>query len=165
MRLEISSGTDRFEIEIAGPPASRRVRVADREVAFDWIRLPGGTYSLILDSRVYDVSVNLDTDTCTVAGRAGHHLLRISDPRRLSGRKGKESGQSGLHRVCAEMPGKVVRVLVRQGDEVTCDQGLLVLEAMKMQNEIRAPKSGIVREIGVRDDCAVNTGDFLLSIE
>ncbi len=165
MKLEVSSGSNRFEIEIASPPGSRRVRIADQEADCDWVRLPDGSYSLILDGRVYDVSVSLDTDTCTVAGRAGHHQLRIYDPRRLSGRTRPEHSQAGLRRVCAEMPGKVVRLLVKQGDKVSYDQGLLVLEAMKMQNEIRAPKNGVVSEIGVRDNSAVNTGDFLLSIE
>ena len=63
------------------------------------------------------------------------------------------------------MPGKVVRVLVKEGDTVEFGQGLLVLEAMKMQNEIRAPKSGIVRGIGVSAGATVNTGQFLLSLE
>jgi pyruvate carboxylase subunit B len=63
------------------------------------------------------------------------------------------------------MPGKVVRILVDVGDSVNFDQGLLVLEAMKMQNEIRAPKSGVVKEIGVVEGKAVNSGDLLVSLE
>ena len=65
----------------------------------------------------------------------------------------------------AEMPGKVIRLLCEVGDEVALDQGLVVIEAMKMQNEIRAPKSGVVKEIGVEEGKRVNSGDFLLSLE
>ncbi len=165
MKLDISSGSDHFEIEISGISGRKRVRMGDIEVGCDWIRLPGGQYSLILDGRVYDLSVALDTDTCHVAGRRGSNQFRISDPRRLGGQEGLEEGQAGLQRICAEMPGKVVRLLVKPGDRVTYDQGLLVLEAMKMQNEIRAPKSGLVKEVAVQDGRAVNTGDFLLSLE
>jgi pyruvate carboxylase subunit B len=63
------------------------------------------------------------------------------------------------------MPGKIIRVLVQEGETVAHDQSLLVLEAMKMQNEIRSPKSGIVKEVAVAGGITVNTGDFLLSIE
>jgi pyruvate carboxylase subunit B len=63
------------------------------------------------------------------------------------------------------MPGKVIRVLVKPGDKVCYDQGLLVLEAMKMQNEIRAPKAGIVKDIGVQPGGTVGAGDFLISLE
>lgn len=165
MKLEISSGPEHFEVEITGASGQRRVRVGGHEAICNWMRLSDEQYSLILDGRVYDLSVNFDTDSCSVAGRTGTHQFQISDPRRLSHQQDIEEGQAGLQRICAEMPGKVIRLLVKQGDSVAYDHGLLVLEAMKMQNEIRAPKSGVVKEIGVRDGLAVNTGDFLLSIE
>lgn len=165
MKLEIISGTDQFEIEIAGASNQKQVRIGGKEVICDLVRLPDGRYSFILDGRVYDLSVDLDTDACTVAGRAGSHRFRISDPRHLGRRQASEEDRDGLQRICAEMPGKVIRLLVKVGDEVAYEQSLLVLEAMKMQNEIRAPKSGVVKEIGVQDGRAVNSGDFLLSIE
>ncbi len=165
VRLEIISGTEHLEIDVAGSTDKRRIRIGDREVECDWVRLPNGQYSLILDGRVYDLSLELDTDSCSVAGPRGIHQFRISDPRRLGQQPDVEGGAAGLQRICAEMPGKVIRLLVRKGDKVAYDQGLLVLEAMKMQNEIRAPKSGVVLEIGVQDGRAVGTGDFLLSIE
>jgi len=165
VKLQISSGHENFEVEITGASDQRRVRVGDREANCNWKRLSDEQYSLILDGHVYDLSVDFDTDSCSVAGRAGTYHFHISDPRRLSHQQDIEEGQAGLQRICAEMPGKVIRLLVKQGDSVAYDQGLLVLEAMKMQNEIRAPKSGVVKEIGAPDGLAVNSGDFLLSIE
>ncbi len=165
MKLEISWGSENFEVEISGASTRTRVRVGGRELSCDWIRLPDECYSLILDRCVYDLSVDLDTNSCSVTGPRGILHFRISDPRRLSLQQGTEEGQAGLQRICAEMPGKIIRMLVRKGDRVAYDQGLLVLEAMKMQNEIRAPKSGVVLEVGVEDGRAVGTGDFLLSIE
>jgi biotin carboxyl carrier protein len=136
-----------------------------KDVPFDWVRLPDGHYSLILEDCVYDFLIELSQDTCTVTGRAGSTTMSISDARHLIPRREAEASLAGLQRLKAEMPGKVVRVLVKEGDSVACDQGLLVLEAMKMQNEIRAPKSGIVREIRVSPGTAVGTGEFLLSLE
>jgi biotin carboxyl carrier protein len=63
------------------------------------------------------------------------------------------------------MPGKVVRVLVSEGDAVEAGQGLLVVEAMKMQNEIRSPKSGKVEKLLAKEGLAVNAGDVLAWVE
>jgi biotin carboxyl carrier protein len=63
------------------------------------------------------------------------------------------------------MPGKVVRVLVREGDSVEAGQGLLVVEAMKMQNEIRSPKNGKVEKLLAKEGLAVNAGDVLAWVE
>jgi biotin carboxyl carrier protein len=163
--LKISSGDEKIFIEVVASAGKRKVRVDNKEVACDWVRLPGGEYSLIVDGLVFDLSVNLDTDSCSVAGRAGTYSFRITDPRRLSTQQVVEEGRAGLQRLYADMPGKVVRILAKEGDSVTYDQGLLVIEAMKMQNEIRAPKSGTIKEIGVNQGKAINTGDFLLSLE
>ena len=63
------------------------------------------------------------------------------------------------------MPGKVIKVLVAEGTEVLVNQGIVVLEAMKMQNEIKSPKNGIVRKLGVTDGAPVNSGDLLATVE
>jgi acetyl/propionyl-CoA carboxylase alpha subunit len=165
VRLGISGVNQEVAIEITSAGGKRRIRLGDTEIVCDWVKLAEGHYSLILDGSVFDLMVSLDTDLCTVASRAGVYSFRIMDPRRARLRPRAEEGSPGLQRMCAEMPGKIVRVLVREGESVAYDQGLLVLEAMKMQNEIRAPKSGVVKEMAVAGGATVNTGDFLLSIE
>jgi acetyl/propionyl-CoA carboxylase alpha subunit len=165
VKLELRCGQEQLSVEIPDASDRSRVIVGGRELPCDWARLPDGRYSLILANRVYDLSVDLDSDSCLVDGRSGAHQFQIIDPRRLRRHRPLDDGQAGLQRINAEMPGKVVRLLVKAGDQVRFDQGLLVLEAMKMQNEIRAPKSGVVKEVGVQDGRAVNTGDFLISLE
>jgi acetyl/propionyl-CoA carboxylase alpha subunit len=154
-----------MKVEVSGAPGSWKVTVDGKEVPSDWVPLSNGHVSLILDGRVYDFLIDFSGDSCSVFGRGGSYALRVSDSRRLRPQREVEEGLAGLQRLTAEMPGKVVRILVKQGDTVAYDQGLLVLEAMKMQNEIRAPKSGTVRDIGVAPGKAVNTGEFLLSLE
>jgi biotin carboxyl carrier protein len=63
------------------------------------------------------------------------------------------------------MPGKIVRVIAAEGDEVEAGQGLIVVEAMKMQNEIKSPKQGKVTKIAVKEASAVNAGDLLVIVE
>lgn len=76
-----------------------------------------------------------------------------------------KKGAHGPATVLAPMPGKVVRVLVLPNQEVTAGQGLLVMEAMKMENELRAPRTGIVREIKAMEGQAVETGALLVIVE
>ncbi len=165
MHIEISAGERSVRVEI--PPRGRTgpVRIGDAEVPCDCVRLPDGSYSLILDGHVYDLSVAVDSDSCSVSGASGEYRVRLADPRRTAVGTRPEESQAGVQRIRADMPGKVIRILVKPGERVECDQGLLVLEAMKMQNEIRAPKGGIVRELGVRAGGTVGSGDFLVSLE
>ena len=165
MILQIDHKGKQFTVDIGTAAGSRTISLDGVNIVCDCVRLPDGGYSLIVDGQVYDLVVDLDTDACVVTDRTGSHQLRILDPRSLAGRQPVEEGQAGLRRICADMPGKVIRVLVKAGDQVCYDQGLLVLEAMKMQNEIRAPKTGIVKDIGVKPGGTVSAGDFLISLE
>ena len=159
MELEIRYEDQVIPVEIRGGEGKDTVFVFGKEVSCDWVRLPDGRYSILVDGRVFDMTAELSGEACLVTGNAGTFHLRISDPRGLM------VAPPGLQRLVAEMPGKVLRVLVKPGDTVAYDQGLLVIEAMKMQNEIRAPKSGVVKEIAVSEGRAVSSGDFLLSLE
>lgn len=165
MILEILHGKHKIAIEVTSNGNRKKIRLGDREIICDWVRLGDGHYSLILDGNVHDVNINLTSEACTVSSRAGTYLFRIKDPRRIGKNDHRGDSQSGIRRICADMPGKVVRIMVQCGDEVAYEQSLLVLEAMKMQNEIRAPKSGIVMEIAVKPGGTVNTGDLLAVIE
>lgn len=105
-----------------------------------------------------DVDVHID-------GRAIAVQIR---PAGAFGRQKKgAAGASGAgpQRVIAPMPGKVVRVLVKPGDEVTARQGLAVVEAMKMENELRAARDGRVRDVAVKEGQSVDAGTVLLTVE
>ncbi len=166
MIFEMRCGTDHMEVEITSANGRQRVKVNGDEVPCDCVRLPDGQYSVIFDGRVYDLAIDVEANKCHVTASGSRHEFGVADPRRLGSLQTVEDGGvSGLQRLSAEMPGKVVRVLVAPGDMVDYDQGLLVIEAMKMQNEIRSPKKGTIKEVSVKNGTAVNTGDFLLSLE
>jgi biotin carboxyl carrier protein len=165
MLLEIYSGEQRIPVELKDTSGVGKVLLDGREVSCDWVKLHNGNYSLIIDGRVYDIFVEVSDDACSVSTRRETFRLLIADRRRVGAGDRGEVGVSGLQRMVAEMPGRVIRLLCKVGDKVALDQGLVVIEAMKMQNEIRAPKSGVVKEIGVEEGKAVNSGDFLLSLE
>jgi biotin carboxyl carrier protein len=89
----------------------------------------------------------------------------VPAPRPIAGRSGRETSEKGPSRVIAPMPGKVVRVLVKPGDQVTARQGVVVVEAMKMENELQAPKAGTVAEVNVAEGSLVEAGALLVVIE
>jgi biotin carboxyl carrier protein len=97
---------------------------------------------------------------------ANHNLeIKISDPKRLRGTSVGSGEIEGAAEIKTAMPGKVVRVLVEQGAEVQAGDGVIVVEAMKMQNELKSPKDGVIKEIRFSEGATVNAGDVLAVIE
>ena len=90
---------------------------------------------------------------------------RIIDPRVWRGRQQGALEAEGRQKIVAPMPGKVIRLLVEAGDSVEAGQGLVVVEAMKMQNEIKSPKSGKVERLLAKEGQSVNAGDILAWVE
>jgi acetyl/propionyl-CoA carboxylase alpha subunit len=162
MLLELTHGEKTMLLELTG---DEEIIVDGRQISCDWIRIGHNQYSLIVDGQVFDLTVELSESGCSVSDRTGTIELAIKGPGKLVETQSVEEENAGLRRILAEMPGKVVRLLVQVGNTVSLDQSLLVVEAMKMQNEIRAPRKGVVKEIGVREGVAVNHGDFLISLE
>ena len=117
--------------------------------------------SLIVEGRQYRCV--LDGDGVVIGGR--RFGFEVEDPRSLQGRRGGAGGAQGPRPVKAPMPGRVVRVLVAAGDEVEEGQGVVVIEAMKMQNELKSPKAGRVARVGVAVGETVGSGDVLVVVE
>lgn len=118
---------------------------------------------------VYSVIAGLACWEARVAGNEisiGEHRFQfeVDDPRQWK-RSGHATVSHGGVSLTAAMPGKIVRILVAVGDEIVAGQGILVVEAMKMQNEVKAPRDGRVSAIEVRENDSVNAGAVLARIE
>jgi biotin carboxyl carrier protein len=138
--------------------------VAQPNPQVDAIAVGGGAYSILLDGLAFEVQVVPKAHGLSVLCRGQEFHASVRDPR--AWRRGAGGGQEaqGRQQVVAPMPGKVIRVLVTAGEAVEARQGLVVVEAMKMQNEIRAPKNGLVDRVFVREGQAVTSGEPLVSI-
>ena len=123
-----------------------------------------GVYSVLVEGRSYEARIE-QSDGSLLVFIDGHRFeVEIRDPRRWSRRAGSR-GVEGRLSVAAPMPGKVVRLLVAEGDMVEAGQGLLVVEAMKMQNEMKATKAGRVASLSAREGATVAPGEVLATIE
>jgi biotin carboxyl carrier protein len=126
----------------------------------DIVETEPGAYSVLVDGRAYEARVSADAIVVN-----GHRFaFEIADPRAWK-RTGGSGGGHGRASIMAPMPGKVVRVLVTAGEQVEAGQGIVVVEAMKMQNEMKAPRAGRVVAIPVRENESVNAGAVLATIE
>lgn len=153
-----------IEIEPAGP-SLYRVRVDRTEQLVDARSVSGGL-SMLIDGKNHEVSLARtkdDYDVLVANRRFRFSLLSEDRHRRAAARGAREV--TGRREVKASMPGKVIQVLVAIGDKVEAKQGLLVIEAMKMENEIKSQGVGEIKEIHVQPGQAVESGEVLVVLE
>jgi len=167
MKLEvvIDGRTRTLELDDTAPAGGPCQFALDSQAATADVReVEPGVYCILLDGHSYEVRIEASTEACYAAVNGRRYSVEVRDPRRLSHSRGVIA-VAGRQRVTSPMPGKVVRVLVDEGDEVAAGQGLIVVEAMKMQNEIRSPKAGRVVAVLVKEGAAVAGGEALVEVE
>ena len=146
-------------MELDGERVSARIgaRVYELEAR----EIEPGSYLFFSQGRVVECRVN--ENSVLLGGQT--YPVKIIDPRRL--RSGQNSGghHHGVAQIVAQMPGKVVKVQVEAGAEVEKGVGVVVVEAMKMQNEMKSPRAGVVVSVNVKPGDTVNAGDVLFVLE
>jgi biotin carboxyl carrier protein len=124
-----------------------------------------GMFTVIINDRVYRCALEESPGGAVEVIVNGERIpVAARDKKHLRGQTGAAAA-SGQAKLLAPMPGKVVRVLLNAGDEVAARQGVMVVEAMKMQNEVQSPKAGKIAEIKVSEGQTVNAGEVLAVIE
>jgi biotin carboxyl carrier protein len=134
--------------------------VEGHAVEADAVRISQGLYSILMGGRSLEVTVEENAGGLLLRTGGREFQVEVVDPRAWQGARGGGIELEGRQQLVAPMPGKIVRVLVAQGQKVESGQGLLVIEAMKMQNEVRSPKSGTVERIA-KEGQTVNAGEIL----
>ncbi len=157
--VDMAGGSLPLELRKEGETWTFRLG-SDEEGTAEIEEVEPGVYSVILDGRSYEARIEPG------AVRVGGHRieLQVSDPRRRAARSGRRAVE-GRFSVVSPMPGKVVRVLVAQGEAVEAGQGIVVVEAMKMQNELKSPRAGCVTSLSAREGATVAAGEVLAVIE
>jgi biotin carboxyl carrier protein len=169
----------KFEIELKGPSGSKKhivelhregesfaATIDGQPVAADAIAITNHSISVLLGGESFEIQASALPDGSIQLLSGPHEFIaQVIDPRAWRGRKHGGAEAEGRQQIVAPMPGKVVRLLVAVGDKVEAGQGLLVVEAMKMQNEIRSPKSGKVERLLAKEGQSVNAGEPLAWVE
>jgi biotin carboxyl carrier protein len=164
MTYEVSLDGKRYRLELSREDGKWFCRLDGREIPVDAVLARPDVLSLRIGNQAFEVK-------CERVGGEQHLWVgsrrfntEVRDPRSLRGRV-RTTDDSGPRKLTAPMPGKVVRVLVSAGVEVLAGAGILVVEAMKMQNELKSPKRGTIQKIFVSEGATVNSGDVLAIVE
>lgn len=152
-RLDLHRAEGRWSCQLDG-----------RELEVDAVLARPDVLSLRIGNMAFEVKSERVANDLHLWVGSTRFAVEVRDPRSLRGRT-RTGDDRGPKKIVAPMPGKVVRLLVRDGDEVEQGAGVAVVEAMKMQNEIKSPKKGTVQKILVSEGAAVNAGDVLAIVE
>ena len=164
MTYEVIVDGKQFRLELNRVDGRWLCRLDGQEVHFDAVLPRPNVLSILIDGKAYEIKrEHTATDLHLWVGPR-RYGVDLRDPRSLRSRSTADDGK-GPRKLLAPMPGKVIRLLVPEGAEVQAGQGVLVVEAMKMQNEIKSPKKGVVRKIVVTPGANVNAGDVLAVVE
>ena len=169
--VNIGDKTYRLDLEKgAGTESSWVCKLNGREIRLDAVQLTENSLSILIGGRSFRIEREIrgnatsgDAQRVFVGGQS--YEVAVRDARSLRNRRGAVATDAGPLRVKASMPGKVVRVLAKTGERVQTGTGIVVIEAMKMQNEVRSPKDGLVKELLAREGMNVNAGDVLAVLE
>jgi biotin carboxyl carrier protein len=152
-RLELNRVDGRWSCQLDG-----------RDVEVEAVLARTDVLSLRIGDVAYEVKSERVANDLHVWVGTSRFAVELRDPRSLRGRS-RAADDQGPRKITAPMPGKVVRLLVHEGDEVEVGGGVAVVEAMKMQNEIKSPKKGRIQKVLVGEGAAVNAGDVLAIVE
>jgi biotin carboxyl carrier protein len=164
MTYDVAIDGQNYRLELDRSEGRWSCRLDGSEMKVDAVLVRPDVLSLRIGNKAYEVKCErVAGEFCLWVGNA-RFAAEIRDPRSLRGRA-RAADDQGPRKLTAPMPGKVVRVLVREGEEVQPGDGILVVEAMKMQNEIKSPRKGTIQKILVTEGAAVNAGDVLAVIQ
>jgi biotin carboxyl carrier protein len=154
-RVELTRGEQTWQCSIDGQPIEVDAALTTRDVL-----------SILIGDKQYEIKRerSLRGELHMVIGSA-RYAVDVQDPRSLRTRRAAAGSEAGPQKLTAAMPGKIIRIMVKEKDEVKSGQAVLVMEAMKMQNEMKSPKDGRVQKILTAEGSTVNAGDTLAVIE
>ena len=151
MKLKAIIGDTEEEVGLELVDGRVSARIGARSYELEAREIEPGSYLFFLNDRVREVRVD--------------ERIKIVDPKRLRSGQNSSGHHHGVAQIVAQMPGKVVRVHVEAGATVEKGAGVIVVEAMKMQNEMKSPRAGVVVSVNVKPGDTVNAGDVLAVLE
>ncbi len=160
MKLQAELNNEKYEIEIKRDGVKVFARVDEREYELEASEVEANVYLLKNDNQIYEVLIS-GNQPLTAKIKGEEFEINLIDPKKLRG-AGKDAALAdGIVEIKTAMPGKLVRILVETGASIAAGEAVLVVEAMKMQNEMKSPKDGVVKEIRFEEGATVNAGDVL----
>ncbi len=165
MTYDVAIDGKQYRLELDRADGQWTCRLDGREVKLDAVITRHNVLSLLIEGTSYEIKREVSPTDVHLWVGSTRYGVELRDPRSLRSRRAEGEEADGVQKIVAPMPGKVVRILARQGEHVKAGEGVIVVEAMKMQNELKSPRQGIVQKIAVVEGAAVNAGDVLVIVE
>ena len=165
VKLKAVIGDREHDLNVQIDGGSVRAEIDGRVYELELREPEPGCFLFLRDGEVHECRVSKAQDRLDVSLRGRNHAVAIVDPKRLRSGQDSDRHLHGLAEITAPMPGKVVRVHIETGASVEKGAGVIVVEAMKMQNEMKSPRAGVVISINVKPGDTVNAGDVLAVVE
>ena len=165
MTFNVIIGDRTHRLELRKREGSWLAKLDQHEMEVDAALTARDVISVLIGGKAYEVKRerSLNGETHMIVGSA-RYAVQVEDPRSLRTRRTTAAHAHGPQNITAPMPGKIVRILVSKGQDVEPGEGVVVIEAMKMQNVLKSPKKGTVQHIVVTESSNVNAGDVLVTI-
>jgi biotin carboxyl carrier protein len=164
MLYDVTIEGKNYRLDLSHAEGRWSCRLDGRNLEVDAILARPDVLSLRIGNMAYEIKSERVANDLHLWVGSTRFVAEVRDPRSLRGRTRAEDDH-GPKKIAVPMPGKVVRLLVREGDAVEPGAGVAVVEAMKMQNEIKSPKKGTIQKILVSEGTTVNAGDVLAVVE
>lgn len=156
---------DEHDIKVFGNGPSFMLDIDGKEVIADFVKTGHNLYSLIIDNQSYEIDIYNVASKYDVLVNGDYFKVEILDELKKMLRDRTSKGIQGRQVIATPMPGLVTKVMVKEGQEVKAGDPLLILVAMKMENQIKSPKDGIVQNLYVSPNQTVSVGDKLAVID
>ncbi len=165
MIYEVIIAEKTYRVELLRTASGWRCTLHGKNVPLDVVSTQDNVLSILVKGKSYEVKQeNTGSDAGIVVGHE-RFVVSVRDPRSFRSRRGAGIADHGVKKLIAPMPGKVVRILAGVGAEVGLGQSVIVIEAMKMQNELKAPKKGVIKKLSVTEGATVEAGQVLVEVE
>ncbi|MGI8813518.1 MAG: biotin/lipoyl-containing protein [Pyrinomonadaceae bacterium] len=168
MKLQAELNGEKHEIRFERDGRRVIANVDGREYDLEVSEPEPNVYLLKRDGKIFQIAVAgdpLKPGVINTYSRKGDREIKLIDPKRLRGAGDADGSADGLAEIKTAMPGKVVRLLAAVGAEVAKGDGIMIVEAMKMQNELKSPKDGTVKDVRVSEGDTVAAGETLATVE
>lgn len=165
MTYEISIDGKNYRLDLNQEEGRWKCSLDGESVEVDAVIARPNVMSVIIGGQAFEVKRERTATDMHFWVKSARFAVDVRDPRSLRSRRAKGGGVEGPQKLLAPMPGKIVRIIVPAGQEVEAGQGVLVIEAMKMQNELKSPKKGVVKQVLAAEGQSVTAGEVLAIVE
>jgi len=165
MDLQFNIDQETYKIEIDFKDGKYQVKLGDRQYQVDSQPISKSCLSLLVDGKTYTVFIAEDEEKKYISLQGEQFCVEEAKAETEARSLAESATLKGVPTISSPMPGKIVKILVRKGDKVEKGQGLVIVEAMKMENEIRSPSAGVVKKINFKEGDLVDAAETIIELE